>query len=234
MKARAVGLDFFGTLVEIDQDVQTVDQFLTSIGYPCPAWLARLYTPDRFDGFRTHRGNVSQTEYVRWRRRLLVGLLQSRGVPGHRIALIVDEILRIDQCWTVRARSGANEFITWLLRAKVPVGVCSNWDYDLRPYVSQAQLIIPGDLLITSAHVGARKPHARPFKLLARALGCRPHEIVFVGDSFACDVTGAIHSGMRAIWLTNTVEAGRYSKHVKVCESLGAVLEELKKEFRGD
>ena len=46
-----------------------------------------------------------------------------------------------------------------------------------------------------------RKPHPEAFRTACRALQLDPPEIVFVGDSPAADVEGAIAVGMATVWL---------------------------------
>jgi putative hydrolase of the HAD superfamily len=80
------------------------------------------------------------------------------------------------------------------------VGVCSNWDYDLEPYLAAAGL--PSfDAVVTSREVGARKPHPEPFEEVAHRLGVSTSAIVFIGDSRNADIAGALRVGMSAMWL---------------------------------
>jgi putative hydrolase of the HAD superfamily len=55
---------------------------------------------------------------------------------------------------------------------------------------------------VTSARVGARKPHAKIYAAITELLGVRAAETLFVGDSLHPDVTGPLALGMRAahVW----------------------------------
>jgi putative hydrolase of the HAD superfamily len=48
---------------------------------------------------------------------------------------------------------------------------------------------------------GARKPDRRLFEAAVRLAGCRPDEILHVGDSLPEDVAGAQAAGLRAVWI---------------------------------
>ena len=48
--------------------------------------------------------------------------------------------------------------------------------------------------------LGAAKPDVRFFRAMSLRLGCRPEEVVMVGDDYLADVVGAKDAGWRAIW----------------------------------
>ena len=52
---------------------------------------------------------------------------------------------------------------------------------------------------VVSSAAGYRKPHGSLFLQAAAALGCSPHEAVFVGDRLRDDIAGAKAVGMRAV-----------------------------------
>jgi len=54
------------------------------------------------------------------------------------------------------------------------------------------------DAVLCSERTGALKPSAVPFLATARALGCPPGEILYVGNSRRYDVAGAQRAGMKA------------------------------------
>jgi putative hydrolase of the HAD superfamily len=63
--------------------------------------------------------------------------------------------------------------------------------------------------VLSSADVGARKPHPAIFREALGRLGARAEETWFVGDSFANDVAGAYGVGVTPIWLAPGGEAER-------------------------
>jgi len=62
-------------------------------------------------------------------------------------------------------------------------------------------------VIVASCEVGHRKPERAFFAALASALGCRPSEIVMVGDDYDRDVRGAHSAGMWTVWFDRS--AGR-------------------------
>lgn len=55
--------------------------------------------------------------------------------------------------------------------------------------------------VVTSARVGARKPHPRIYQHALRLTSARPGEVVMVGDSLAADVAGAERAGIHGVYL---------------------------------
>ena len=54
---------------------------------------------------------------------------------------------------------------------------------------------------IVSAHGGEQKPSPRAFLNVLEELGASPEVAVYVGDSIANDVEGALAAGLTAVWL---------------------------------
>jgi putative hydrolase of the HAD superfamily len=89
--------------------------------------------------------------------------------------------------------------LTSLRQAGLAVGVCSNWGWELDPFLHQVGLLDLVDAGVTSARAGARKPHPEIYDVSLGALGVTPSEVVFVGDSWEPDVRGPMRLGMRAV-----------------------------------
>jgi putative hydrolase of the HAD superfamily len=60
------------------------------------------------------------------------------------------------------------------------------------------------DALVLSSKVGIGKPDPGFYDAVVRAAGCRPEEIVFVGDTPAKDAIGPHEYGMRAVLVTSS------------------------------
>ncbi len=99
------------------------------------------------------------------------------------------------------------------LRESVPVlGILSNWGWWLPELCTELGLAAHFDFIITSARVGANKPHPLIFKeALARA-GSQPSRMLHVGDSLVADVQGARAAGMTGVLLdrSGTATSGEY------------------------
>ena len=129
-------MDFFGTLVEIDRDVRRTWQVLVDLGYRSSPEVEHAFSPESYNGGRTPSGD----DYELWLRNLHATHARAAGVPEERVVDVVDLVAQNDRAWTVRATSGAEAFVGQLLEDGHEVVVCSNWDYDLSPYLAQAAL----------------------------------------------------------------------------------------------
>ena len=76
------------------------------------------------------------------------------------------------------------------------VGSITNGNCDVRRHESLSEHF---DFAVTAADAGAAKPHVAPFLFAAAAAGCRPSELIHVGDDKSTDLEGALAAGCRAI-----------------------------------
>ena len=85
------------------------------------------------------------------------------------------------------------------LRARgLRIVVCSNWDWDLREAVAESGLTDAVDALVSSAWVGARKPHPRIYAAALAEAGVPAAEVLFVGDTWGPDVVGPVRGRIPA------------------------------------
>ena len=54
--------------------------------------------------------------------------------------------------------------------------------------------------IVTSQEAAHEKPHPEFMALCIKKAGCKPEEIVFVGDTFKKDVVGSARAGMHPVW----------------------------------
>lgn len=54
------------------------------------------------------------------------------------------------------------------------------------------------DFVMGTEKIGALKPSKYPFGVMVDALGVRPNEVLYVGNSIKCDVRGANNAGMKS------------------------------------
>lgn len=79
------------------------------------------------------------------------------------------------------------------------IAVCSNLAYEYGPAVRR---LLPSlDAHVLSFEVGAAKPEPAIYEAVCSALGKRPRDVLFVGDSKRCDFDGPQAFGMQARWL---------------------------------
>ncbi len=88
-----------------------------------------------------------------------------------------------------------------LRQAGLSVGACTNGNCDVRLHVEVGSLF---DFTIGAGDAGAAKPAATPFWMAAHAAGCRPCEVVHVGDDVVTDLKGALDAGFRAVLVSRT------------------------------
>jgi FMN phosphatase YigB (HAD superfamily) len=193
-----ISIDFYDTLVEIDRDVPTIGQLLTSRGFPCSADVELIWNSQGFDGQVTcARGHA---DYARWRIEALRSLALLCGVSSADSESVAADLLAVDQRWTVKARPGAAALLASLADRALPYCILTNWDYPLAPYLSMAGL--PVNLpAVTSAMLGVRKPHVDAFAAARKLMGVQKEHHIHVGDSWTADVAGAVRSGAWAIWV---------------------------------
>jgi putative hydrolase of the HAD superfamily len=84
----------------------------------------------------------------------------------------------------------------------VILGLGSNYDARLRSVLEGVpELALLRDRVVISAAVGVRKPGSEFFREVIQLAGCRPSEVLFVGDDQTNDYQGAKAAGLRAILL---------------------------------
>jgi putative hydrolase of the HAD superfamily len=97
--------------------------------------------------------------------------------------------------------SGIKDLL-FTLRKHAVLGVVSNGLVE--PQIEKlraCQLAEPLDFIVVSAAVGCKKPSREIFEIALKRAIVRPHEAVYVGDSWSSDVLPAVNVGMRAVWL---------------------------------
>ena len=119
------------------------------------------------------------------------------------------------------------------LKLRVRIGVVTN---GLRA-VQQEKLLVCKleglvDFLLTSEEAGVKKPDPRLFLRALDQGNARCEETVVIGDSWALDVVGAHHAGMRSLWLNRwqapcpdarlTTELAAFEPLEHVLKTLGA------------
>jgi len=86
-----------------------------------------------------------------------------------------------------------------LKAAGMKLGLLSDFPPDIKlEYLGLSGL---WDTVLCTESIGALKPAILPFMELANALGCRPEQILYVGNSRRYDVEGAKRSGMKTAFL---------------------------------
>jgi putative hydrolase of the HAD superfamily len=201
MRYDAVIFDFYGTLAESDGAGLRVTDVVHEHGYEVPAEVARRYWQDGLDGVEHDEHSQSRDHYVAWQRQRLHDLLGECGVDRAEAEVIVAKLRAEGAGPSMVAYDDAAEVLAALRAAGVRVAVCSNWDWDLVEALDGAGLAGLVDVVVSSAWIGARKPHARIYRHTLDTLGVDADRVLFVGDTWNCDVDGPIAHGLRPVYV---------------------------------
>lgn len=196
---RAVIFDFYGTLVRPAAPTRTIVELMMALGVTIPDHVAQRWDIDHLDGVDHHQASVSEVAYREWEDQRWGGMLADCGVSEERRIPIVDAIRAQVRSFRVAAFDESAAVLADVRRQGLTVAICSNWHWDLDPYVAEAGLADLVDVSLTSARLGARKDHPVVYERTLDAVGATPDEAVFVGDSWRPDVLGPLRAGMTAI-----------------------------------
>ncbi len=190
---KAVGFDIDGTLYP------NREMYLRSIGFV----LRNLRLMRRFGRVRHKIRTVRPIEdFYRVQAEMLGAEL---AIGTDEAAQLINE--RIYTEWEtiidrVPIYSGVIETVKSFREAGLKVGVTS--DFPVSRKLGLLGLEGYWDCAFSSEEVGYLKPNPEPFEQLASRLGCRPEEILYVGNSYKYDVVGAVNAGMHAAHLSRT------------------------------
>jgi putative hydrolase of the HAD superfamily len=194
----AVVFDFYGTLARWAEGAGVnYTRVFASHGYVLPDPVLNAYFT-LYDGVDHHEHSVSEEAYERWVRGRLRQFVETGGVAPSHVDALVDSLRAADGGRMVPYPE-ASATLRSVRQAGLAVGVCSNWGWELHPFLDQVGLLTLVDSALTSARVGARKPHPDIYVRTAESLGVDLDEIVFVGDSWEPDVRGPRRMGMTAV-----------------------------------
>jgi len=211
-------LDFGGTL---DAD-----------GLPWKERVARLYreegvvvTPERFDpafyaaddalvGAVPPTLSFRETVF-----RLVAGVTHGLGLHDETLVGRITTRFLASALETLRG----NTSLLAALSRRYRLGIVSNFYGNLAAVCDECGMRGFFSVIIDSAQVGCRKPDPRIFHMAVAALGVRPADAVFVGDSLSRDMAGARAVGMPHVWLV-----GETSRHAQPCCPGDPVVRSLK------
>ncbi len=225
LTARAFVFDFYGTLAGDAVSVPPMWQVLADMGYASHPELEALFEPDAFDGTVTSSLDNGQG-HGGWIEGNWRSFVRLSGVPSAEADAVLAHLLRVRAGYRARAMPGAHELLRQLRSRGVLVGVCSNWENDITPYLEQAGLD-DIDAVATSIRVGARKPHPMMFAHVCDLLGLAPRDGVFVGDNWNADIAGALRYGMTPVWIRGSRPSRGLHSHVLEFETM----DELNRSF---
>jgi putative hydrolase of the HAD superfamily len=198
---KAVILDFYGTLAETPDWGPSWSELVASVGYELPDEVRDRWWNDGLDGTEHDEHSLSRDHYVAWQQARIRGMLDDCGVPRATQDDLIARVRAIGAHRSMRAYDEVPEVLAELRGRGVTLAICSNWDWDLLEAVDAAGLGGSVDVVVSSAWVGARKPHPRVYDAVLNQTGVAPADSLFVGDTWACDVDGPRAAGLRAVYL---------------------------------
>jgi putative hydrolase of the HAD superfamily len=197
---RAVVFDFYGTLAHSPDGGEALAIALAEHGYELPPDIGHRWWND-IDGIEHVEHSTSRAAYNTWHGTRMRATLGACAVASEHMASV---IARVDEISATRAITAYDEVASVLdaLRERgIRTAVCSNWNWDLREALAGAALEDCTEVIISSAWVGCRKPHPRIYSHTLDELGASANEVLFVGDTWNCDVEGPRAAGMQTLYL---------------------------------
>lgn len=174
-------------------------EYLNELGYDSHPDLEAMFEPNAFDGCMTPHFR-SEPSHEDWNRNNWARFVRLSGVPDELVESMTSRLLAVLDGFQAKTVRRATAVLELLRRNGMKVGLCSNWERPIGPYLEAAGL--PAfDAVSVSAEVGARKPHSLIFRDVCTKLDVKPEEAVFVGDTWSTDVVGALRSGLAPVWI---------------------------------
>jgi len=198
---QAVVFDFYNTLAESPESRPHWEQILGELGYSVPAEVRDTWWNDGIDGTEHDEHSVSRDHYVAWQHMRVRNALGRCGVPDDVHDEVVTRMRAATPSGGMDAYDEVGDVLAELRARGLTLAICSNWDWDLHEALAAAGLTGVVDVVVSSAWVGARKPHPRIYAHTLAALEIDPEHVLFVGDTWSCDVDGPLAAGMQSIYL---------------------------------
>lgn len=97
------------------------------------------------------------------------------------------------------------EYVVRTLATKYPLVIVSNGFIEVQyRKIDSSGLRDCFSHIVLSEEVGAQKPNPKIYEQALRLCGCRPEEVLMIGDSWTSDIQGAINAGIDQLWLMSS------------------------------
>jgi putative hydrolase of the HAD superfamily len=197
----AVIFDFYNTLAETTRFGPSWDELVAELGYTVPEDVRDRWWNDGIDGMEHDEHSISRDHYVAWQQSRVRAILAECAVPAAAQDVFIERVREISAHIRIDAYQEVVDVLGDLRSQGIALAICSNWDWDLHEAVESAGLTGAFDVVVSSAWVGARKPHPRIYSHTLKQLGVAPENALFVGDTWTCDVDGPRAAGMKTVYL---------------------------------
>jgi putative hydrolase of the HAD superfamily len=198
---RAVIFDFYNTLAESPHWGPSWQEMIAEVGFDLPADVQDRWWNDGIDGIEHDEHSQSRDHYVAWQQSRMHGMLDECGVPRATQEALIARAREIGGHRHIVAYDEAPAVLAELRDRGIVLAICSNWDWDLEEAIATAGLTGAVDVVVSSAWIGARKPHRRMYDAVLDRIGIAADDALFVGDTWTCDVEGPRAAGLVPLYL---------------------------------
>jgi putative hydrolase of the HAD superfamily len=198
---KAVIFDFYGTLAETPAWGPSWEELVAELGHELPPEVRDRWWNDGIDGTEHDEHSQSRDHYVAWQQARVRSMLTEAAIPEADQDVLIARVHEISGHRQINAYDETAVVLAGLRDRGLALGICSNWDWDLVEAIEAAGLTDATDVVVSSAWVGARKPHPRIYNHILDEMGIEPESVLFVGDTWACDVEGPTAIGMQAAYI---------------------------------
>jgi HAD superfamily hydrolase (TIGR01549 family) len=200
--------DAYGTLVELDDFYGRLQRGFAAHGLELPLGVVRQAARQEMHYYIQHAVRARDLESWQEVRRecseVLIGAVREQG---HQVALSPEAALQVlGDAVVFRAFPDTEAALEKLHHEGIPMGVLSNWDYQLSDILDQINLGRYFAFILSSSQIGVEKPS--PIALargLEAARSVQPDltaaQCYYIGDHYAKDVVPARTAGMTPVWL---------------------------------
>jgi putative hydrolase of the HAD superfamily len=197
---RALIADFYGTLARATSWI-SADEVLGEHGYELDPGHRAIYFADGLDGVEHDEHSRSRGHYVAWQRERALAMLAASDVHPSEYEVILEKLRAGTNTRVMEAYAEVGGVLAEVRARGIRTVICSNWDWDLREAVAESGLTEAVDAMVSSAWIGARKPHPRIYAAALAEAGVAADEVLFVGDTWGPDVVGPLDAGFRPVYL---------------------------------
>lgn len=196
---RAVLLDALGTLLELEDPGPPLAAELARLGIDVPVEEARTAVAAEMTYYKDHHDEASDRARLEDLRRRCAEVLRDELPPAARelgVPRLTEALLA-----ALRFRPFAEvpATLATLRERGLTLVVLSNWDVSLHDQLAATGLAPLVDGAVSSAEVGAGKPHPAIYTRALEIAGVYAGEALMVGDSPDTDVAGALALGIESV-----------------------------------
>jgi HAD superfamily hydrolase (TIGR01549 family) len=206
---KGVLFDLYGTLVRDAAGSEELDAKLLQAGLTPDSeeffWLSRAVAQAplalALGADVTSVRDLHLTRRCRDVRELATGIPAAPGtrITNEHLRLVEEMFDCVLDC--ARLEDGAVALLEELKAAGVRLALVSNVNSFMARVVERLGLDRWFSVTIFSCDLGVTKPSPRAFAAALSGLGVEPSGAVMVGDSWTCDIVGALRCGMRGVWI---------------------------------